>query len=74
MVHDLPSSVVSVTADVYMNCVHDIIIIIMIIIIGGGGGGGTRQQGIGEECVTRNFIICTIHQILSNQKDVIRMG
>jgi len=67
MVHGLPSSVVSVTADVYMNCMHDIIII--IIIIAAAAGGRTRQQGIGEDCVTRNFMICNTHQILSNQKD-----
>jgi len=41
-----------------MNCVHDIIIIIAAGGGGGGGGGGgrTRQRGIGEECLTRNFM------------------
>jgi len=43
---------------------HDIIIVVAAVAV-----GRTRQQGIGEECVTRNFMICTAHQILSNKKD-----
>jgi len=45
MVHGVPSSVVSVTADVYMNCVHDIIIIIIIIIIAAAAFGEHEATG-----------------------------
>jgi hypothetical protein len=24
---------------------------------------GTRKQGIGEDCITKNFMLCTPHQI-----------
>jgi hypothetical protein len=34
MAHGFRSSVVSVNADVYVNCMHDIIIIIIIIMVG----------------------------------------
>jgi hypothetical protein len=57
---------------------HDIIII--VVVFAAVAVGRTRQQGIGEECVTRNFMICTTQPNTVKSKrwrmaaHVVRMG